>query len=169
MTPRRIRGATATDAAQVADLWTEAYVTLGVGGRTEPYVAEDFFASTDNGEVFVVDRADRIAGVVALCGPQAQRRVVAIGEEGELSRLAVSSAERGAGIGRRLVAFCEHRAREAGWNAIALWSRPLQVEAHRLYDSCGYNRLPERDSVDPTGGRRLAFRLQLDPTTRMGS
>ena len=87
--------------------------------------------------------------------------------EAELSRLAVASAERGRGIGRALVEFCERRARAAGWPAIALWSRPGQVEAHRLYESLGYRRLAERDSVDATGLPRLAFRLDLDRDGKM--
>jgi hypothetical protein len=35
------------------------------------------------------------------------------------------------------------------------------VEAHRLYESLGYGRVPERDSVDETGFERLVFRLAL--------
>jgi len=65
------------------------------------------------------------------------------------------------GIGRALVSSCERRARTAGWSAIALWSRPRQVEAHRLYESLGYRRVPERDSIDETGHGRLVFCLAL--------
>jgi ribosomal protein S18 acetylase RimI-like enzyme len=159
-----IRRATSADAGPIAELWTEAYVTLGVGGRTESYTAADYVASASNGEVFVVDGPSGIAGAVALCGPSAPRRVVAIAAEAELSRLAVASPARRQGIGRALVDLCERRARDAGWEAIALWSRPLQTEAHRLYQSVGYRRLPERDSVDAAGQERLAFRLALGPT-----
>ena len=102
-----------------------------------------------------------MVGVVALYGPEAPGRVVATAGEAELSRLAVASAERGRGIGRALVAHCERRARAAGWPAIALWSRAGQVEAHRLYESVGYERLAERDSVD--GDRAAAARLPPRP------
>lgn len=100
-------------------------------------------------------------GVVVLYAPGAQGRVVSGPGEAELSRLAVAFEARRAGIGRALVAFCEQRARAAGWGAIALRSRPGQVEAHRLYESLGYRRLPERDSRDATGQARLVFRLKL--------
>lgn len=43
---------------------------------------------------------------------------------------------------------------------MALWSRPYQVEAHALYESLGYRRVPERDGSD-RGGRRWVFRLEL--------
>jgi ribosomal protein S18 acetylase RimI-like enzyme len=157
-----IRDATEGDARNVADLWTEAYVTVGVGGRADPYSEADFETSARHGDIFVVDGAGGIAGVVVLFRPRAPGRVVATGEEAELSRLAVATAERGQGIGRALVAHCERLARSAEWQAIALWSRAGQVEAHRLYESMGYRRVAERDSVDSMGLERLAFRLELD-------
>jgi hypothetical protein len=42
-----------------------------------------------------------------------------------------------------------------------LWSRAAQVEAHRLYESLGYIRVPERDSVDEAGMEGLIFRLSV--------
>jgi ribosomal protein S18 acetylase RimI-like enzyme len=156
-----IREATGADAVAVADLWTEAYVTRGVGGRLDPYTVADFLDSARHGEVFVAAGRGGIVGVVVLAPPEAPGRVVAVPEEAELSRLAVAFAARGAGIGRALAELCGQRARAAGWGAIALWSRPRQVEAHRLYESLGYRRLPERDSVDATGHGRVVFRLAL--------
>jgi len=157
-----IREAREDEGRAIADLWTEAYVTLGVGGRAEPYSVADFSASARHGEVLVAEGGDGIAGVVVLYDPESPARVVAADGEAELSRLAVATAERGRGIGRALVSRCELRARSAGWPAIVLWSRAGQVEAHRLYGSMGYRRVAERDSVDGTGLERLAFRLELD-------
>jgi len=162
----RIRTATGEDADAAIALWTQAYVTHGVGGRTAPYVAADFDESARNGEIFVVDgeaggEGAPLAGVVALSPPGAPGNVVAGADEAELSRLAVALAARGRGIGRALTVHCERRARAAGWTAIALWSRPAQVEAHRLYQSLGYRRVPERGTVDAGGQGRLVFRLEL--------
>jgi len=156
-----IREAADEDAGAISDLWTEAYVTRGVGGRTEPYVPADFFESAGRGEVFVATREGEIIGAVALAAPGAPGLVVAGPEEAELSRLAVAFGARRGGAGRALAACCEQRARAAGWSAIALWSRPAQVEAHRLYESRGYRRVAERDSVDATGQARVVFRLDL--------
>jgi RimJ/RimL family protein N-acetyltransferase/ribosomal protein S18 acetylase RimI-like enzyme len=164
-----IRAAAAADAAAIVALWTEAYVAEGEGGRTDPYADADFADFAKRGEVFVADSADELVGVVALLPPGAAGRAVATGGEAELSRLAVVPAARGAGTGRALIERCERRAREAGWEAIALWSRRYQDAAHRLYEASGYSRAPERDSVDETGHERLVFRLALPPplTTRL--
>lgn len=156
-----IREARPEDAAAAIALWTEAYVTHGVGARTRPYEVDDFRESRRNGAVLVVEGDAGLAGVVALGPPGAAGNVVAAPEEAELSRLAVAVPARRRGIGRALAVHCEQRARAAGWPAIALWSRPAQVEAHRLYESLGYRRLPGRDSVDARGQRRLVFRLEL--------
>lgn len=160
-----IRPATEEDAAAVVALWTEAYVTHGVGGRSEPYALADFSAAARGGELFVVDGKEegtsRLAGVVVLSPPGAPGNAVAEAGEAELARLAVAIPARRRGIGRALTLHCERRARVAGWPAIALWSRPAQVEAHRLYESLGYVRAPERDSVDAGGQGRWVFRLEL--------
>jgi ribosomal protein S18 acetylase RimI-like enzyme len=158
-----IRPAAEHDADAVVDLWTEAYVTRGVGGRVEPYARADFFESARHGEVFVAERAGKIVGVVVLFAPEAPGRAVGGPGEAELSRLAVAFAMRRRGIGRALARFCERRAQAARWGAIALWSRPGQTEAHRLYESLGYRRAPERDSTDRSGHRRMVFRRALTP------
>ena len=172
-----MREARAEDATAIAALWTEAYVTLGEGGRVEPYVEADFFETARRGAIYVAERSGEVVGVVALLPPLTSvarciehtrmcridrtARIVARAEEAELVRLAVAATARGADIGRALAALCTERARAAGWEAIALWSRPYQREAHRLYESLGYRRTPERDTVDETGHRRLVFRLDL--------
>ena len=89
-----------------------------------------------------------------------EARAVAAPGEAEQSRLVVGAAARGRGTGRALAELCVQLAREEGARAIALWSRTHQVEAHRLYESLGYRRAPERDSADPDGAR-LVFVLEL--------
>lgn len=156
-----IRQATAEDASAIAALSTEAYVTEGEGGRTEPYAEADFFDLAERGDVFVAERDGELVGVVALLPPGTSGRAVARAEEAELARLAVAPMARGAGIGRALVERCERLAREAGWGAIALWSRRYQDAAHGLYRARGYRPVPERDTVDATGHERVVFRLAL--------
>lgn len=131
-----------------------------VDGRC-PTLSPDVFESSRHGRVFVAEQQGEIVGALALYGPGAPARVITGPDEAELSRLAVASSVRRMGIGRALVHFCEERARAAGWTAIVLWSRPAQVEAHRLYESVGYRRVPERDSLDDAGHARLVFCLEL--------
>ena len=155
-----IRTASASDADAVVGLWTEAYVMPG-GGRTEPYVPADFVETARNGELFVAEREGAVVGVIALLAPEAPGRAVSQAGEAELSRLAVARDARHLGVGRTLARHCEQRAQAEGWQAIALWSRRYQTEAHRLYESLGYERAPQRDTVDETGHERLVFRLLL--------
>ncbi|HEY6550773.1 MAG TPA: GNAT family N-acetyltransferase [Solirubrobacterales bacterium] len=143
------------------NLWTEAYVSEGEGGRTVPYSRADFFETFRHGQVFVAEREGVVVGVVALAAPGTPGRAVAQAEEAELSRLVVSASARCLGIGQALVGHCHEQAKAAGWNTIALWSRRYQTAAHRLYQSLGYERVPERDQTDASGHERLVFRLAL--------
>jgi ribosomal protein S18 acetylase RimI-like enzyme len=156
-----IRPAEARDEAAVIALWTHAYVTEGEGGRTELYGQADFHDTARRGRMLIAEREGEVSGVVALLAPGAPERAVAREEEAELSRLAVAPTARRLGIGRDLARACEQIARERGWPAIALWSRPYQTAAHHLYESLGYERIPERDETDSSGHARLVFRLVL--------
>jgi ribosomal protein S18 acetylase RimI-like enzyme len=156
-----IRAASERDASAITDLWTEAYVTEGEGGRTTPYSEADFFETARHGQVFVAEQEGEVVGAVALFAPGTPGRAVAQADEAELSRLAVSASARRLGIGQALVRHCHELASAAGWSAIALWSRRYQVAAHRLYESLGYRRVPERDQADESGHERLVFRLAL--------
>lgn len=146
----------------MTELWTQAYVTEGLGGRSEPYAAAEFTATLARGTVLVAERQGSVLGVVALLAPSAKGRAVARDGEAELARLAVAPSARRSGVGRALVLRCEELARAEDWPAIALWSREHQTAAHRLYESLGFRRVPERDTTDETGHDRLVFHLDLD-------
>jgi len=156
-----IRGAGASDAGAIVDLWTEAYFHEGEGGRATPYSETDFVETAQRGRVFVAEREGAVIGVVALSAPGSPSRAVAQAGEAELSRLVVAASARRLGVGRALVGRCRETAAAAEWHAIALWSRPYQTAAHHLYESLGYRRVPERDRSDESGHERLVFRLKL--------
>ena len=158
-----IRAAVDGDAGAVTALWTEAYANAGPEGRKEAYSLQEFFAVAADAELSVVEEDGAIVAVVAVFAPGAAGRSVAGPGEAEVARLAVTERARRRGIGRRLAAGCTARARELGAEAIALWSRPHQVEAHRLYESLGYRRAAERDGED-RDGRRSVFVLDLGPS-----
>jgi ribosomal protein S18 acetylase RimI-like enzyme len=160
----RIRPAIDEDAEAVARLWTEGYTDAGPGGRSTPYVSEEFLDSARHGQPFVALEGGKVVGVVVFHSPLSAGRTVAGDGEAELARLVVAKAARGGGIGRALTELCGELAREAGAGAIALWSRPYQVAGHRLYESLGYRRRPDRDDTD-ADGRRLIFVLELDSVT----
>lgn len=153
-----IRSAGESDGPAIVDLWTEAYFTEGEGGRDAPYELAELEATAASAAHLLVAECDgEVVGVVALLGPEEPSRAVAAEGEAELARLVVGSDARRRGIGRALAEL----ARAEGWPAIALWSRPYQVAGHRLYESLGYARLAQRDSVDETGFERLVFRRSL--------
>jgi ribosomal protein S18 acetylase RimI-like enzyme len=164
-----IRDANDHDGPAIVDLWTDAYFREGEGGRVTPYSEADFIETARHGRVLVAERQGTVVGVVALFAPGTPERAVAQAGEAELARLVVAASGRRLGTGRALVERCEQLARAAGWDAIALWSRRYQAEAHRLYESLGYERLPERDSVDGTGFEHLVFRLDLGRSSRTAS
>jgi ribosomal protein S18 acetylase RimI-like enzyme len=156
----RIREAQEGDAAAVTALWTEAYADAGPEGRREPYALQEYFAVAADAEVTVVEDGGEVVAVIAVFAPGAPGRSIAGPGEAELARLAVADSVRGRGIGRALVEGCAERARSLGAAAVALWSRPYQTDAHRLYESLGYRREPERDGED-RDGLRWVFRLEL--------
>jgi ribosomal protein S18 acetylase RimI-like enzyme len=157
-----IRAAGEGDTEPVVALWTEAYFTEGEGGRDTPYARSDFQATAAVAAHFLIaELGGTVVGVVALLAPDETTRTVASEGEAELARLVVSAAARRRGIGRALAERCTDLARAEDWPAIALWSRPYQTAGHRLYESLGYERVPDRDTVDETGFGRLVFRLAL--------
>lgn len=149
-----------SDAEAVTGLWTEGYTGAGPGGRSTPYSAAEFFAAARHGRPFVALEGEGLVGIVVFFPPDAEGRTVAAAGEAELAKLVVAGAARGRRIGRVLSELCTELARESGAEAIVLWSRPYQVAGHRLYESLGYRRRPERDH-DDADGRRLIFRLDL--------
>jgi ribosomal protein S18 acetylase RimI-like enzyme len=157
----QLRRVEARDAAGVVALWTEAYFVEGEGGRTTPYAKADFEKALAVGTMFATGPLGEALGVVLLVAPGTPGRAVARDEEAELCLLAVSSRARHRGVGRALVEHCTSLAGEKAWPAIALWSRPYQTAAHRLYESLGYARASERDETDATGFARLVFQLRL--------
>jgi putative acetyltransferase len=106
------------------------------------------------GEFWVVERD---GAVVACCGwGPAGDGVV------ELKRLYVGPAARRQGIGRRLVEMVEQAARNRRASAVELWSDTRFGDAHRLYESLGYRRLPDsRDLNDASNSTEYHFRKQL--------
>ncbi len=63
-------------------------------------------------------------------------------ETGELKRMYVAPAERGLGLGRRLVAALEAEARARGAHRLVLETGIRQHAALALYERCGFVRIP---------------------------
>ncbi|HVO53208.1 MAG TPA: GNAT family N-acetyltransferase [Solirubrobacterales bacterium] len=150
-----IRRARDEESPRIAALWTEAYTARHPEGRKTPYAESDYFEAAREGEVWVAEEGGEALGVVVFYPPAAAGRVVGGAGEAELSRLAVAGEARRRGVGRALVELVGERARQEGAAAVVLWSRPYQLEAQRIYEAVGYERVPQRDSRDADGGRRI--------------
>lgn len=161
MTELRIRLGHPRDAAAVAALWTEAFAGPS-GPRTEPYTDGDYRSFAEHGHVLVAERDGALAGVVGLLLPHSRNARVARGDEAELARLATWRATRRSGVARTLMSHCEKTAREDGRIALVLWTRPRQRAAHVLYESLGFERIPDRDFLD-SGEPCRAYCLALVP------
>ena len=83
------------------------------------------------------------------------------GQAAQLRMLAVAPEARGHGVGRTLVDACLERARADGRPAMALFTRPLMTDAHRLYSSMGFERKKELDWEVEPGEWLLAYRMEL--------
>lgn len=146
-----VRRAQPGDATAVAALWTRAYTDDPRGGRTSPYRSAELIEALASGEVWVAEGEEGIAAVVVLYPAGSRPRQFAAEGEMELSRLAVAPTERRRGLARRLVRLCLEEAARQGAERLVLWSQPHQVEAHRLYESLGFGRVPERDGGNAEG------------------
>jgi ribosomal protein S18 acetylase RimI-like enzyme len=151
----RIREVCAGDATAAAALWTEAYTRQHPSeGRRQPYAEGELALARAEATVLVAEsEPGQLLGIAGLVPAASPRGATARPGEAELSRLAVTAAARGRGVGRALVVRCLGLAREQGAAAVALWSRPYQVEAHSLYESLGFRRNRERDETDADGAR----------------
>ena len=68
-----------------------------------------------------------------------------------LYSISVDPTARGQGVGARLLAACEDRARQRGAQRMRLEVRSTNSSAHRLYDAAGYRVIARLESYYPDG------------------
>jgi ribosomal protein S18 acetylase RimI-like enzyme len=159
----RIRAATPEDYPQIARLTVDAYTTDGQLSGEEGYapVLADVAGRADAGELLVAVDAERVVGAVLYVHPGGRYAELSRPGEGEFRMLAVDPAAQGRGVGRALVQACVERAVAAGCHAVVISVRDFAQAAQRLYDACGFKRLPERDWSPLPHVQLLALRLEL--------
>lgn len=140
-----LAGSVGVSDAELEQLLQTVYVQEGF---THPDVARTAFAASgvrDRGELFVARMSGRLIGLLILVPPGNPACRVARSDEAELHLMAVLREYRRAGIGTLLMRAVLDRAAEQGMSALALSTQPTMHAAHRLYESFGFSRDPERD------------------------
>lgn len=116
-----------------------------------------------NVERIVIEIDGEIVGSVALFPAKTEAyKGLVEGEQDypELRMLAVSTAVRGKGVAKALVNECIRRTKVKGYAAMGLHTSDFMENAVKLYESLGFERLPQADFVPLDDGIVVkAFRI----------
>jgi len=148
--PPEIVPAAPADAAAVRACVRAAYAHYveRIGREPAPMTA-DYAALIEAGEVWVARAGDGVAGVLVL-RPQPPALLV--------ENVAVAPARQGQGLGRRLMAFAEERARAAGLAEVVLYTNERMTENLRFYPALGFT---ETGRGTQDGFARVFYRKPL--------
>jgi ribosomal protein S18 acetylase RimI-like enzyme len=145
-----IRQAGREDVAAVracAEAAYDVYVER-IGRKPAPMVA-DFAGQIDDGLIWVACDAGGVCGFVAF---------YARGDEMFLENVAVAPGHQGKGVGGRLIAFVEARARANELTSVVLYTNVRMSENLALYPRLGFD---ETGRVHEDGFDRVYFRKEL--------
>jgi putative acetyltransferase len=147
---------TATDIAQVRELFLEYQATLGVDlcfqGFAEELASLPGSYARPAGRLLLATNGSAVLGVVGL-------RPIN-GTDCEMKRLYVRVTGRGAGLGRRLAQALIKEARLAGYNRLLLDTLPTMNEAQALYRSLGFVEITAYCHNPIAGARYMALDLR---------
>jgi ribosomal protein S18 acetylase RimI-like enzyme len=136
------------------------------GDLEEDYAAQlaDVGRRSTEAEVLVAADDRDVLGCVTFV-PDVHSPWAELLEPGEsaIRMLGVDPGAQGRGVGRALVLACVERTRSLGHGALFLHSTPWMPAAHRLYESIGFTRVPERDWLPIPEVPLMAFRLDVPP------
>jgi GNAT superfamily N-acetyltransferase len=162
-----VRDALAGELQEVGDLTIRAfreYRPLVTPQFIERYEEDirDVSGRLGKGTVLVADLGGRLAGTATLLADGS-----GYGMHGwplawpVIRLLAVDPPARRHGIGMLLAAACVDRARTMGVPTLGLHTAPFMVAARALYESLGFERVPDYDVEEPGSPHALAYRLAL--------
>jgi GNAT superfamily N-acetyltransferase len=152
------------DYPEVRRITREAYVHAGHFTVDHPYVSvlDNVEHRAEHAEVWVAEAAGRVVAAVTLTFAGQPYSEVAIENELEFRMLAVDPAVQGGGVGRAVVRqVIEHAQSLPAIRAISITSATFMERAHVLYESLGFQRVPDRDWYVP-GEDVLLWVFQLE-------
>ena len=132
-----------TCARQAYELYVER-----IGKEPAPMVA-DFRSAIESGQVHVLAGDDFIKGFVVFYPRD---------DHIHLENVAVSPELQGQGIGKRLIAYVEHFARDSGFGAVELYTNEKMTENLKFYPQIGYEEVGRGEQ---DGFSRVFFRKEL--------
>jgi ribosomal protein S18 acetylase RimI-like enzyme len=160
-----LRRAAPSDFPDVLRITRDAYLHAGHFTADHPYmsVLEDVEHRAEHAQVWVAEAAGQVVAAVTLTFAGQPYSEIATAGELEFRMLAVDPACQGGGVGRAVVRKVVDHARQLpGIEAISITSATFMERAHRLYESLGFRRAPERDWHVPGEDVLLwVFRLEL--------
>lgn len=125
----RVRAAREGDTDAVVSIVNKAYLVEAffvAGDRTHPAEVRDLIAA---GHCYVADDGERVVGCVEVATEKGR---------GYFGMLAVSPDIQGRGLGRRLIAFAEETARQAGCTVMDIKVVSVRGDLVKFYESLGY-------------------------------
>lgn len=117
----------------------------------------------NNAQIFVAETDGAIVGSIVLfpASIQAYDWTDDVQEFPEIRMLSVDPDIRGKGIGRALVVHCLEVANETGSEQIGLHTASFMTKASALYESMGFQRVPELD-LEPMNDGIIVKGYQLN-------
>ena len=140
----------------VAGCWSEyPGCVLDVHGEAPELLHIATYYTHQQGRFWIAEAGGRLVGSV---GTQPSPQAGAV----LLQKLYVAPGARRQGLGRRLVGQVEDEARARGAGSVEIWTDTRFLDAHRLYEACGYRREPEtRDLHDLSHTTEFRYSKQL--------
>lgn len=126
----------------------DAYLNAGHFPESHPYlrILGDVERRASLAQVWLAELDGRATGTVMLTAAGQPYTEVARDRELEFRMLAVDPSAQGLGVGRAMVRWIlDHAETLGGVDAVVLTSAAYMVPAHRLYESLGFERVPDRD------------------------
>lgn len=159
-----IRVANLQDSAALTALWNEAFIDGPVRARPDRFTDTEVAHTIMRGECFtVVERGEILATAVLAANGSFPANLTESDDDAQIVLVAVAEKARRRGFGRLVVSAAVAGAGGHGVRRVWLWSRPEQVEAHQLYRSLGFQRMPLLDQP-PENPEKLVFLLGLHDT-----
>ena len=154
-----IRPAVPAEFAAVGDVCVAAYASFSANSSMG-YVDQLRDVARRAAAAVVLVAADpggRVLGTVTFVPDGGPLGEIAGPAETEFRMLAVDPSAQGRGVGAALLARVLDASRGRGKTGVACSSRPEMRAAHRVYESAGFRRAPQRDWSPTAGVRLLAF------------